>query len=82
VTLATNPITLRFHKKKTTISEWARENGFKENTVFQLIRSGGKYKGVRGTLAESIFNKMVEDGFIKQVKFKKKKRLLDGREQD
>lgn len=68
-------ITKRMHRKKVTVTAWAKGNGFSAKTVFRLLHDPA-YRGTAGGVGKSIIDALHRDGFVldseySQIPFKK-----------
>lgn len=59
-------------RKKLTIAGWAREHGFRPQTVYAILYDK-RYKGTRGDVGRSILRALEHDGLVS-----KKKSLFGG----
>jgi len=63
--------TRELHKRGMSVASWARLNGFKPNSVSQIIQGQSNFKGTRGRVGRKIREALIRDGFMKPQKDRK-----------
>ena len=64
-----NKITIRMHRAGITLTEWCERNGFRINTVSQLLSPKiGKYQGKNGEVGRQIYKALIRDGYVRATK--------------
>ena len=58
--------TRELHKRGTSVASWARLNGFKPNSVSQIIQGQSKFKGTKGGVGQKIREALIRDRLMKE----------------